>query len=123
MVQFFLNTLSTALSLLIVDIVFSGVDLSNFAAAMVAAAVIGLVNSTIKPVLSLLSLPITIVTLGAYSLVVNGICFWLASVVVPGFEVQGILAFLLGPVILSLGNTVLNNYFAERGNDSLKASD
>ncbi len=123
MVQFFLNTLSTALSLLIVDIVFSGVDLSNFAAAMVAAAVIGLVNSTIKPVLSLLSLPITIVTLGAYSLVVNGICFCLASVVVPGFEVQGILAFLFGPVILSLGNTVLNNYFAARGNDSLKASD
>lgn len=123
MLEFFLTTLSTALSLLIVDIVFSGVNLSNFAAAMAAAVVLGIVNSTIRPVLALLSLPITIITLGAYSLVVNGICFWLASIVVPGFEVQGILAFLFGPVILSLGNTVLNNYFAERHNASLKSSD
>jgi putative membrane protein len=90
---------------------------------MVAALVIGVINSTIRPVLALLSLPITIVTLGAYALVVNGICFWLASVFVPGFAVHGLLAFLFGPVILSLGNTALNNYFAERHNASLKASD
>jgi putative membrane protein len=115
MVGFLVTTLITALSLLVVDLLVPGVTLSTFAAAMLAAVSIGLVNGTLKPVLSLLSLPITFVTLGAFSLVVNGLCFWLASVFVPGFSVQGILGFLLGPVVLSFASTFLNNYFAERG--------
>ena len=115
MFAFFLMTLVTALSLLVVDLVLPGVELSNFLAAILAALAIGLVNNTIRPVLSLLSLPINFLTLGAFSLVVNGICFWLASVLVPGFAVQGPLSFFLGPVILSLATTVLNNYFAEHG--------
>lgn len=117
MLGFFLTTLATALSLLVVDIVVPDVDLANFPAAIIAALVIGLINSSIKPVLSALSLPFNFVTLGAFSLVVNGICFWLASVVVPGFGVYGLLGFLLGPVILSLVNTFLLKYFAERNPD------
>jgi putative membrane protein len=52
--------------------------------------------------------------LGGFSLIVNGLCFWLASVAVPGFQVSGILSFILGPVILSFVNTLLTNYFVER---------
>jgi putative membrane protein len=59
-------------------------------------------------------MPINFLSLGLFSFVVNGICFWLASVLVPGFRVDGILAILLGPVILSLVNTFLSKYFAER---------
>lgn len=115
MVGYLLTTLATALGLLIVDLIVPGVDLANFPAAMVAAVVIGLINATVKPVLSLLSLPINFLTLGLFSLVVNGICFWFASVAVPGFVVAGPLAFLLGPVVLSFGSTLINNYFVERG--------
>ncbi|MBD2577543.1 phage holin family protein [Oscillatoria sp. FACHB-1406] len=109
-----LTLLMTALSLLVVDIIFPGVDLANFPAAMLAAVAIGGVNAFIRPVLSLLSLPINIVTLGAFSLIVNGLCFWLAAVVTPGFHVSGLLAFILGPVILSAVNAVLNQYVVDR---------
>lgn len=114
MVGNLLTLLATALSLLVVDLAVPGVDLATFPAALIAAVSIGLVNAFIKPVLSTLSLPLTFVTLGVFSLVVNGVCFWLASVLVPGFRVDGLLAFILGPVVLSLASTFLNRYFAER---------
>ena len=109
-----LTILATALSLLVVDIIFAGVNIANFPAALVAAFVIGLVNSGVRPVISVLSLPLNILSLGAFSLVVNGLCFWLASLFVPGFKVAGILAFILAPVILSFVNTFISKYFAER---------
>ncbi|WNZ25352.1 phage holin family protein [Leptolyngbya sp. NK1-12] len=115
MLGYFLTILVTALSLLIVDLIVPGVDINSFVAAMLAGVSIGLVNGLIRPVLAFLSLPITILTLGLFSLVVNGICFWLASVLVPGFAVRGIVAILLGPIVLSLVSTLLNKYFAEKG--------
>lgn len=115
MLGFFLTTLITALSLLVVDIVVPGVTIATFPAALIAALSIGLVNGFVKPILSFLSLPITFLTLGLFSLVVNGICFWLASLLVPGFAVHGVLALILGPVVLSFASTFLNKYFAEKG--------
>ncbi len=109
-----LSILATALSLLVIDIIFPGVDLANFPAALLAAVAIGTVNYWIRPLLSILSFPLNFFSLGAFSLVVNGFCFWLSSVFVPGFKVSGLLAFFLAPVILSLVNTLLNKYFAEK---------
>jgi putative membrane protein len=113
----FLTLIATALSLLVVDLVVPGVNLATFPAALIAAVVLGGVNTGVKPIVSALSMPLNFVSLGAFSLVVNGFCFWLASVLVPGFEVRGLLAFILGPVILSLVNTFLNHYFAENNPD------
>jgi putative membrane protein len=110
----FLTLLATALSLLVVDIIFPGVNLANFPAAMIAAVVIGMINSSVRPFLSLLSLPINLLSLGAFTLVINGLCFWLAAVLVPGFKVAGIVAFIVAPVVLSVVNTFLNNYFGEK---------
>jgi putative membrane protein len=121
MLGFALTTIATALSLLVTDLVVPGVDIATFPAAIIAGLAVGLLNSTIRPVLATLSLPLTFLTLGLFSLVVNGICFWLASVLVPGFTVHGLIAFLLGPVILSLVNTFLSRYFAER-NPEVKIS-
>lgn len=115
MLGFFLTTLTTALSLLVVDLTVPGVDINTFASALLAAVSIGLVNAFVKPVLSLLSLPITFVTLGLFSLVVNGVCFWLASLLVPGFAVHGWLAIVLAPIVLSFVNTFLSQYFTEKG--------
>ncbi len=118
----FLTVLVTALGLLIVDLVVPGVDLANFPAALIGAVAIGLINGSVKPILSALSLPLNIVSLGAFSLIVNGICFSLAAFLVPGFSVHGILGFLIGPVVLAFATTFINNYFAER-NLTLKSSD
>ncbi|WP_375498107.1 phage holin family protein [uncultured Nostoc sp.] len=109
-----LTALATALSLLIVDLVVPGVNIANFPAAIIAALIIGLINGSVKPVLSTLSLPLNFLSFGAFSLVVNGLCFWLAAVLVPGFAVRGLIGFLLGPVILTFANTFINNYFVER---------
>jgi putative membrane protein len=115
MLGVFITTLATALSLLVVDLAVPGVNIATFPAALLAAVSIGLVNSFIKPVLSILAIPVNFVTLGAFSLVINGVCFWLASLLVPGFAVHGLLAVILGPIVLSLVSTFLNKYFAERG--------
>lgn len=121
MLTFLLTTLTTALGLLVVDIVLPGVTIASFPAALLAAVSVGLVNGFVKPVLSILSLPITFLTLGLFSFVVNGLCFWLASAFVPGFAVHGLLAFILGPVVLSFATTFLNKYFAEKGIGALPA--
>jgi putative membrane protein len=110
----FLTLLATALSLLVVDIVLPGVNIATFPAALIAALVLGGVNSSVRPVLSTLSMPLNFVSFGAFSLVINGLCFWLASLFVPGFGVSGPISFILGPVILSFVNTFLNNYFIEK---------
>ncbi|SRR5579883_2334247 len=114
MVGSLLTLLATALSLLVVDLAVPGVDLATFPAALIGAGAIGLVNTFVKPILSILSLPLNFLTLGLFSLVVNGFTFWLSSVLVPGFRVDGLLAFILGPIVLSFVSTFLNKYFAER---------
>ena len=113
MLGFFVTTLITALSILVVDIIVPGVGIATFPAALLAAVSLGVVNGSVKPVLKLLSLPVTFLTLGAFSLVVNGFCFWLASVLVPGFTVSGLLGFVLGPIVLSAVSTFLSGYFAK----------
>ncbi|GAP98616.1 phage holin family protein [Leptolyngbya sp. NIES-2104] len=121
MLSYLLTIFTTALALLVTDIVIPGVTIASFPAALLAGVSIGLVNGSVKPVLSLLSLPINLLTLGAFSLIVNGLCFWLASVFVPGFAVHGFLAFVLGPVVLSFATTFLSKYFAEKGMGQLPA--
>ncbi|HIK43477.1 MAG TPA: phage holin family protein [Leptolyngbyaceae cyanobacterium M65_K2018_010] len=111
MVLYALSVLATALALLLVDFLIPGVVVANFPAAILAGILIGIVNAVIKPILFILSLPITILTLGLFALVVNGICFWLASLVTPGFSVHGFWAFILGPIVLSMVSTLLNNFF------------
>lgn len=117
MLGFVITTLVTALSLLVVDLAVPGVAIATFPAALAAGVSIGLVNGSVKPVLKLLSLPVTFLTLGAFALVVNGFCFWLASLLVPGFIVKGLLGFILGPVVLSAISTFLSGYFVNNGID------
>ncbi|PSN20315.1 hypothetical protein C7271_02855 [filamentous cyanobacterium CCP5] len=118
MLPYLLSVLATALALLVVDIVLPGVNLANFPAALLAGVIIGVVNGAVKPFLQLVSLPVTILTFGLFALVVNGFCFWLASVVTPGFQVSGFLGFLIGPIILSVGSTFLNGFLAKETGES-----
>ncbi|MBD2108271.1 phage holin family protein [Nodosilinea sp. FACHB-13] len=109
-----LSGLATALSLLVVDLVVPGVTINTLTAAAIAAASVGVVNAFLKPTLQTLTMPINAVSFGAFSLVLNGLCLWLASLVVPGFYISGIIGFLVGPLVLSAVNTFINNYFDKK---------
>ncbi|MBW4459787.1 MAG: phage holin family protein [Nodosilinea sp. WJT8-NPBG4] len=109
-----LSGLATALSLLVVDLVVPGVTINTLTAAAIAAASVGVINAFLKPTLQTLTMPINAVSFGAFSLVLNGLCLWLASLVVPGFYISGIIGFLLGPLVLSAVNTFINSYFDQK---------
>lgn len=109
-----LSGLATALSLLVVDLVVPGVTIDTLTAAAIAAAAVGIVNGFVKPFLQVLTLPINVLSFGVFSLILNGLCLWIASLAVPGFYVSGIIGFLLGPIVLSAVNTFLGNYLDKK---------
>ncbi len=91
-----------ALALMAVGSLLSGVQVHSFWSAMVAAVVIGLVNTLVRPVLVVLTLPITVVTLGLFLLVLNALMFWFAGSILSGFTVSGFWVAVLGSAIYSL---------------------
>lgn len=91
-----------ALALLAVAYFVPGIHVSGFAIAMIAAAVIGLANILIKPILVILTLPITILTLGLFILVINGLLFWGVGHFLQGFEVQTFTAGVIGALAYSV---------------------
>ncbi|MDP9879863.1 putative membrane protein [Variovorax boronicumulans] len=97
-----LKWLLSAVALLAVAYLYSGVQVQSFGSALLAAAVIGLLNMVVRPVLVILTLPVTIVTLGLFLFVINALLFWAASGLLGGFHVNGFLAALLGSLIFSL---------------------
>jgi putative membrane protein len=94
--------LLSALALLAVAYLYSGVQVASFGSALIAAAVIGLLNMIVRPVLVVLTLPVTIVTLGLFLFVINALLFWAASGLLGGFHVSGFLAALIGSLLYSL---------------------
>ena len=96
-----LKWLLSAVALLAVAYVYSGVQVNSFTSALIAAAVIGLLNVVVRPVLVILTLPVSIVTLGLFLFVINALMFWSASGLLSGFHVNGFWAALLGSLIYS----------------------
>ncbi|RYF82700.1 MAG: phage holin family protein [Comamonadaceae bacterium] len=103
-----LQWLLSALALLAVTYLYSGVRVDSFTSALIAAAVIGLLNMIVRPVLVVLTLPVTIVTLGLFLFIINALMFWSASGLLGGFHVNGFWAALLGSLIYSLLNLVID---------------
>ena len=101
--------LLSAAALLLVAYLYSGVEVRSFGAALIAALVIGLFNTVLRPVLVLLTLPVTIVTLGLFLFVINALMFWAASGVLSGFHVTGFGAALLGSLLYSLLGLVIES--------------
>ncbi|MBX3653805.1 MAG: phage holin family protein [Ramlibacter sp.] len=101
--------LLSAASLLLVAYVYSGVEVKSFTAALIAAFVIGLFNTVVRPVLVVLTLPVTLVTLGLFLFVINALMFWAAASVLEGFHVRGFAAALLGSLIYSVLGIVIES--------------
>jgi putative membrane protein len=91
-----------ALALLAVAYLVPGIHVAGFTAALVAALVIGLVNMLIKPILVLLTLPITVLTLGLFILVINGLLFYAVGSWLEGFEVKTFIAGMIGALLYSI---------------------
>ena len=96
-----------AAALLLVAHLYPGVQVTSFGAAMVAALVIGLFN-LLRPLLVLLTLPVTLLTLGLFLFVINALMFWFAAQVLEGLHVSGFVAALVGSLIYSLCSMVID---------------
>ncbi|MDB5828618.1 MAG: rane protein of unknown function [Variovorax sp.] len=102
-----LKWLLSAIALLAVAYLYNGVQVTSFGSALIAAAVIGLLNMVVRPVLVVLTLPVTIVTLGLFLFVINALMFWAASGLLGGFHVNGFGAALIGSLLYSLLGLVI----------------
>jgi putative membrane protein len=108
MARFLLHLVLTAAALLLVAYLVDGVDVSGFGAAVIGALALGLINAIVRPVMILLTLPLTIVTLGLFLFVVNALMLWLVAALVPGIQIGGFGAALLGSLLLTVLNVVID---------------
>ncbi|MGN6581699.1 MAG: phage holin family protein [Bordetella sp.] len=97
-----------AVALLVVAYILPGITVASFGSALVAALVLGLLNMLVKPVLILLTLPITIVTLGLFLVVLNALLFWLAGSILRGFQVSGFWWAVGGAILYSIISGLLS---------------
>jgi putative membrane protein len=118
MLKLITKWLLSASALLFVAYVYNGVEVKSFASAMAAALVIGLLNSVVRPVLVVLTLPVTLLTLGLFLFVINALMFWAAAAVLQGFGVRDFVAALVGSLIYTAVGVViesaLERLFAKR---------
>ena len=102
----------TALSILLVSRIVPGIAVDGFYVALLAALILGVLNILVKPILFILTLPITIITFGLFTFVLNAFMFWLAASFLNGFSVSGFLPALVGSIIVSAVSTVLHRILA-----------
>lgn len=104
-----------AIAVLISEYLIPGVEVSSFFTAVVVAALLAVLNMTIKPLLVILTIPITFLTLGLFLLAINALIIMIAGAIVPGFNVDGFWWALLFSLVLSLVNALLGVSFDKRG--------
>lgn len=100
--------LVNGLALVIVDYLLPGVAVQGFAVAVIAVLILGIVNTIVRPVLVFFTLPVTLFTFGLFLLVINGLTYWLTSMIIPGFDVDGFGSAVLAAIIQSILSWSLN---------------
>lgn len=114
LISFLITVLVTAISLLIISKLPLGIEVDSFGKAVIAGLVFGLLNALIRPVLTFLSLPLIIISLGLFYFILNAIIFALAAKLVEGFRLRwGIWSALLGAFVLSILNSVLGQILSQ----------
>jgi putative membrane protein len=109
-----LHWLANALALFALPYIFTTITVDSFVTALIVALVLALINTLIRPLLVLLTLPVTIVTLGLFIFVINGLLFWAVGTFVPGFHVAGFWAGVLGAIVYSVISWVLSALIPKR---------
>lgn len=113
MIRFVLRWFVSALGLFLTAMIVPGIHVDSFGAALIAALVIGILNVLVRPILVLLTLPVTVVTLGLFLLVINGITLRLAANLVAGFSVSGWTSAIIGAIVLTIVTSIGNNLLKE----------
>jgi putative membrane protein len=114
-VGFLVRVLINAAALWVAAQFIPGIRLDDILPALLAAAVLGVLNAVVRPILILLTLPITLITLGLFIFVLNAFTLWLTSRIVPGFHVEGFWAALLGALVVSVVSWVLTAFLSDQG--------
>ena len=102
MINILIRWVVYAILIIFVSWIVPGIEVDNFISTMFVCIIIALINTFIKPLLQLITLPVNILTLGLFSLVINALMLMLAGWIAPGFEVEGFLSALFGSLLLSL---------------------
>jgi putative membrane protein len=118
MLRLLLNWILSALALLVVAHIVPGFYVRDVGSALWAAVVIGLINATIGALLKLITLPLTILTLGIFWLVINALMLWLATFFVSGFKISGFGAAFVGAIVLMLVNMIFRALVPKERDDS-----
>jgi putative membrane protein len=108
MIKILLKWLALTGAVLLVAYLIPGISVTSFVTALFVALVLGLINTFIKPILGLLTLPINVITLGLFGIILNALFFWFASIVVAGFVITGIIPALIGSAIVSAIMWIIN---------------
>jgi putative membrane protein len=109
-----LHWLINALALLALPYLFTTIKVDSFTTALIVAIVLGLINTLIRPLLVLLTLPVTILTLGLFIFVINGLLFWAVGSFMPGFHVGGFWAGVFGAIVYSIISWLLSALIPKR---------
>lgn len=112
---FLVRVLVNALAIWLATEIVPGIEARTGTTVLAAALVLGLVNAIVRPILLLLTLPLTLVTLGLFLFVLNALCLWLTSAVVPGFDVRGFWPAFWGALLVSALSWVVNGFVSDRG--------
>jgi putative membrane protein len=112
---FILRVLVNILAIVLAASVVPGIRLDGVLAAIAAGLLLGVVNAFVRPVLLILTLPITLVTLGLFLLVLNGLCLWLVAAVVKGFHVAGFWSAVLGALVVSVVSWIVTVLVSDSG--------
>lgn len=102
MLNIFLRWIAYALAIVFISWIIPGIEVENFLSAMFVCIILALINTIIKPLIEIIALPVTVLTLGLFSFVINALMLMLAGWIAPGFEVEGFLSALFGSLLLSL---------------------
>ena len=113
--QIIISLILNALALMVTAYIVPGFNVTSFTSAILAAIVLGVVNTFIKPILALITLPLTIITLGLFSFILNAVMIFIASSVVEGFKVDGWIPAILGAIVLSITSTALSMLLKDIG--------
>lgn len=113
MTRLILRWFVSALGLFLTAMIVPGIRVDGFGAALIAALVIGILNVLVRPILVLLTLPVTVVTLGLFLLVINGITLKLAAGLVAGFRVDGWISAIIGSIVMTIITGIGNKLLKE----------
>lgn len=109
MSRLIVHLLVTALLLWLISYILPGIRFTGFGSALLAAVVLGIVNVLVRPILVIITLPISVVTLGLFLIVVNALMLMLTGALVPGFTVAGFGTAILGGILLGIFNLVVSS--------------